>query len=391
MQKFGATYVHTVTGKIIKNGVITVDNQGVITDISSLKGKVPKQLDFYEGGHIVPGFINTHCHLELSHMKGLVDTGTGLIAFIGKVVTMRDFPQKQIDAAIIRAEKEMIRNGIVAVGDISNQVDTLAQKAKGNLRYYTFVELFDLLQGNVDKTMAQYQPVFDAIDLPKGHRKSYVPHAPYSVSDALFEKIQTLNPQNATVSIHNQELAAEDEFFEKKQGGFVDFYKGFGLSIKSFRKTGKKSIYKAMENLNPKSRTLFVHNTLTQKEEIQAAHKWSKNVFWATCPNANLYIENRLPNYQAFINEKARMTIGTDSLTSNWKLSILEEMKTIAKYNSYIPFETLLAWATINGARALGMQKELGSIEIGKKPGLNLLTQVIDNQLSEKTKVKKLI
>lgn len=391
MQKIGATYVHTITKGVVKNGIITLDEQGVITNISSHKGKIPKGVVFYKDGHIVPGFINTHCHLELSHMKGLVDTGTGLISFIGKVVTMRDFPQKKITASIAKAEKEMIRNGIVAVGDISNQVDTLAQKAKNNLRYYTFVELFDLLQGNVEATMAQYQPVYDAIDLPQGHRKSFVPHAPYSVSDGLFEKIKTLNPQNATISIHNQELAAEDDFFVNKKGGFLDFYKGFGLSIKGFKKTGKKSIYKAMENLNPKSRTLFVHNTLTQKEEIQAAHKWSKNVYWATCPNANLYIENSLPNYQTFIDEKAKMTIGTDSLTSNWKLSILEEMKTIAKYNSYINLETLLKWATINGARALGMQKDLGSIEVGKNPGLNLLTQVIDNQISEKTKVKKIV
>ncbi len=391
MQKFGASYVHTITGKVIKNGVVSVDSQGVIVDVASLKGSVPKDVKFYEGGHIVPGFINTHCHLELSHMKGLVDTGTGLINFIGKVVTMRDFPQKQIDAAIVRAEKEMIRNGIVAVGDISNQVDTLAQKAKGNLRYYTFVELFDLLQGNVEETMAQYKPVYEAIKLPKGHRKSYVPHAPYSVSDKLFEKIKTLNSQNATISIHNQELAAEDEFFIHKKGGFVDFYKGFGLSIKGFKQTGKKSIYKAMDYLDPKSRTLFVHNTLTQKEDIQAAQKWSKNVYWATCPNANLYIENRLPDYQAFLDKNAKMTIGTDSLTSNWKLSILDEMKTIAKYNSYIPMETLLKWATINGARALGMQKELGAIEVGKKPGLNLLTKVFDHRISDKTKLLKLV
>ncbi|HHB78003.1 MAG TPA: S-adenosylhomocysteine deaminase [Saprospiraceae bacterium] len=391
MQKFGASYVHTVTGEVIENGIITIDNQGVITNIKAAKTSIPKDVQFFEGGHIVPGFINTHCHLELSHMKGLVDTGTGLIAFISKVVTMRDFPKGQIKAAIARAEKEMIKNGIVAVGDISNQTDTLAQKAKGNLRYYTFVELFDLLQGNVDETLAQYQPVYEEINLPKGHRKSYVPHAPYSVSDPLFEKIKTLNPQNATVSIHNQELEAEDEFFLRKKGAFVDFYKGFGLSIKGFKKTGQKSIYKAIQHLNPKSRTLFVHNTLTQKEDIKAAQSWSKQVYWATCPNANLYIENRLPDYQAFIDEKAKMTIGTDSLTSNWGLSILAEMQTISKYNSYISFETLLKWATINGARALGMQKELGSIEVGKSPGLNLLTNIAEDRITEKTKVRKLV
>lgn len=64
------------------------------------------------------------------------------------------------------------------------------------------------------------------------------------------------------------------------------------------------------------------------------------------------------------------MTIGTDSLTSNWQLSVLEEMKTIAKYQSYVPFETLLQWATLNGAMALGMHDLLGSLEEGKSPGV---------------------
>ena len=116
-----------------------------------------------------------------------------------------------------------------------------------------------------------------------------------------------------------------------------------------------------------------MHNTLTKKEDVEAAHAWSEHVFWATCPNANLYIENQLPNYKIFMDADARMTIGTDSLTSNWHLSVLEEMKTISKYQSYIPFDILLQWATINGAQALGMDDKLGSLEAGKEPGLILI------------------
>ena len=70
----------------------------------------------------------------------------------------------------------------------------------------------------------------------------------------------------------------------------------------------------------------------------------------------------------------ARMTIGTDSLTSNWQLSIIEEMKTIQRFQSYVPLDILLKWATLNGAEALGFEDRLGSLEVGKTPGLALLS-----------------
>lgn len=128
-----------------------------------------------------------------------------------------------------------------------------------------------------------------------------------------------------------------------------------------------------MQHLNPAHRTLFVHNTLTTASDILSAQTWSPNTYWATCPNANLYIENRLPNYRAFLDTNARMTIGTNSLTSNWQLSVLEEMKTIARYQSYVPFSALLRWATLNGAQALGFDDTLGSLEVGKTPGVLLV------------------
>jgi cytosine/adenosine deaminase-related metal-dependent hydrolase len=171
----------------------------------------------------------------------------------------------------------------------------------------------------------------------------------------------------------------------------VDFYNAFGFSVEQLKPTGRPSIYYAMQHMNPACRTLFVHNTMTAAADIQAAQEWSDNVYWATCANANLYIENRLPNYKAFMDNGARMTIGTDSLTSNWQLSVLEEMKTIAKYQSYVPFETLLQWATLNGAEALGYEAELGSIEPGKAPGLNLLSIDESLKLEASTQVQRLV
>ncbi|RZV54353.1 MAG: S-adenosylhomocysteine deaminase, partial [Flavobacteriaceae bacterium] len=181
-----------------------------------------------------------------------------------------------------------------------------------------------------------------------------------------------------SISIHNQEMIPENHLFESKSGGMIGFYENFGISLDQFQPIGKSAIHWSLPKMNPKHRTLLVHNTQSKADDIAFAEAWSENIFWTTCPNANLYIENRLPNYKLFLDAGVTMTIGTDSLTSNWQLSIIEEIRTIQKYASYVALEDCLKWATYNGAKALGMEKHLGSIEIGKTPGIVAL----DNELN---------
>ncbi len=392
MRKFSADYIYPISSDPIKNGVVVTDDDGTILSVDQPGVHDATEVQQLKG-IIVPGFVNTHCHLELSHMIGQVDTGTKLIPFIKNVVAYREFPMEEILEAIEKADQYMQEQGIVAVGDISNKLDTAAQKDKSNIRYYTFVEMFDFLQESAtEQFTAQYREVYEGQSTAHGNQKSYVPHAPYSVSKNLFSIINDRNANSGiTVSIHNQETPPENELFLSKTGDFIDFYKDFKFPLDHFQATGQTAIHYAIENMNPKCRTLFVHNTLTTAADIEFAHQWSDQVYWATCANANLYIENRLPNYKAFIDQKAKMTIGTDSLTSNWQLSVLEEMKTIARYQSYVDLDTLLKWATLNGAEALGFEKDLGSIEKGKKPGLNLIDLKDDLKLSNESKVQRLI
>lgn len=392
MRKITADLILPVGLKPVRNGVIVIDNNGKVVKIGDRRKFDDAELEIYEGV-IVPGFVNTHCHLELSHMKAKVDTGKGLIPFITDVVTKRAASAAEIMAAVAATEAEMIQNGIVAVGDISNVTDTFAQKAAGNLRYYTFVEFFDFLQNpNATVEFEKFKAVFDALEVAEGSKKSLVPHAPYSVSQTLFQLLKEANGNNPmTVSIHNQELKAENDLFETKTGDFLKFYSSFGIDLSEFEATGQSAIHYALANMNPNLKTIFVHNTKSTFEDIKAAQAWGgENVYWATCPNANLYIENTLPDYRHFLDAEATVTIGTDSLTSNWQLCILEEMKTIAKFQSYIPFEILLRWATLNGAEALGFEDTLGSIEVGKTPGLNLLNLGKDLKLTATTTVQKL-
>lgn len=393
MQKFQADWVYPVSSAPLKNGIVITDDYGVVLSVE--EGSRQSSGDVQRlHGTIIPGFINTHCHLELSHMRGMLDTGTGLISFINDVVRKRNATPEVIAESIRAAEDEMIRNGIVAVGDISNVTDTFAQKQLGRLQYYTFIEMFDFLQEkDAQDCFNQYVKVYEALILPEGHRKSCVPHAPYSVSNSLFQLINSQNRTGAhTISIHNQEMEAENELFRSKSGGLPQFYAGFNISLGDFISTGRTSIYYALQNMDPAHRTLFVHNILTTSDELLDAHAWNAHTYWATNPNANLYIENRLPDYRIFIENNARVTIGTDSLASNWQLSILEEMKTIARYQSYVPFETMLRWATLNGAEALGFDDRFGSIEAGKRPGLNLLDfDPQSEKLHDDISVKRLI
>ena len=370
MKKFSADFIFDpIQGIYLENKVLVFNGDEFEAIVPSVEVD-NNDVDHFTG-ILTPGFINTHCHLELSHMKGIIPTGTGLLPFLQKVVSLREFPMEKILHAIEEQDEAMYNSGIVAVGDISNNTNTIYTKDKSKIKYFTFVEMFDFMNKIVtDNAIKQYTDVYDLFTNTNGNQKSMAPHAPYTVSKDLFRYIKSQNPENTSVSIHNQEVEDENQLFESGTGGFVPFFEGFGLPLDGFKPLSKSSIHYALAHMNPKNRNLFVHNTLTNKEDLTTALEWSDNTYWTTCANANLYIENSLPDYQLFDEKDAVMTIGTDSLSSNWQLSVWEEIKSIKKYNSYIDLPQLLQWATINGARALGFDNEIGSFEKGKKPGL---------------------
>lgn len=389
---FGADSIISCTGEVHRNACVVCDESGKILEIVSQKEVTDYQ---YFKGLIVPGFVNAHCHLELSHMKGLIPTGSGLIDFIAAVVTQRDFAQELIEEAIIRADREMYENGIVAVGDICNKVDTALTKANSRMKYCSFVELFDFLQdGQASNTLEIHKSVYSAMPATEGHKKFMVPHASYSVSPSLFKLINHFNEQ-AIISIHNQELQAENDLFLSKSGGFISFYQQLGIELSQFRPNGKTAIHYVLEHLRPEDNILFVHNTQTTRQEIQLANQRFPKSFWVSCPNANLYIENKLPDFRNFTSTNAKVCIGTDSLSSNWQLSILEELKTIKRYQSYLEDELLLIWACRNGAEALGFADKLGTIEAGKTPGLVHIELEVDEsgkfRLDQARRVSRII
>ena len=351
------------------NRVVVTTKDGNIVDIipASEAGEDIQELD----GLLCPGFINAHCHLELSHLKDAIPTETGLSEFVKQIVPKRAAAQKVIEAAIEAAENEMYNNGIVAVGDICNTADTIAAKTKGKIAYYNFVEIYGLDPLLATQKMNEgllLQAQYEAANL----KAVVIPHAPYSVPAALLKLLAKKYGSN-TVSIHNQETKAENDFFEKKIGSFVDMYARVGFYLYFFTPTKTTSLQSVLPYLKDAAKTIWVHNSFTTESDIKAVQAANTDAYWCLCPNANQYIENTMPPVQLLREQNANIVIGTDSYASNWSLNMLDELKKIQAHNSQIPLAEMLTWITSNGARALQMEGKLGSIEIGKKPGLVLI------------------
>jgi cytosine/adenosine deaminase-related metal-dependent hydrolase len=211
------------------------------------------------------------------------------------------------------------------------------------------------------------------------HRTSLVPHAPYSISPKTFELLNQLT-EKQIISIHNQEHPAEDELYKTGGGDYLRLFKIFGVDKSPFPVTGKSSIRSCLPHFNQGQTIFLIHNTYMPEEDIVFANEYAEEngltLIYCFCPNANLYIENTLPPIDLFLKHNCHLVLGTDSYSSNWQLSIAKEVGTISMMRPSQPAVTLsqvLKWATINGARALQWDHELGSFEQGKKPGVVLI------------------
>ena len=395
MPYFQADKIYTVSQEPIVNGLVHCSQDGKILqvlnfeDSQAIEASEIQQLK----GIIVPGFVNAHCHLELSHLHKQMPEHTGLIGFIKHLQQIRNQNLEQIEQAAIDWQQKMYDAGIVAVGDICNGTHSLKAKQHELLHYHNFIELFSF---NPNKAMESMQHglnllnQFNDIALTNKYFNSSIsPHAPYSTSLELIELIASASKNNSfPICIHNQESMDEHNLYLKANGAFIDMLNTFGINTTHWKKKPFGSMLTVANLLHVNSKMLWVHNTFTNATEISEAIKILPQSYFCLCPNANLFIENTLPDLNLFFEFKERVCLGTDSLASNHHLCILNEIQTIYKHAN-TDLNTLIQWATLNGAKALGFDAKLGSIELGKTPGLNLIST--DPQKKKVEFIKKLI
>ena len=386
---FSADYIVPVTLPPLKNGAVEVADNGVIVALHEANSPALAGRDMIRHpGMIVPGFVNAHCHLELSHMAGLVPKHTGLVPFLLQVMGGRPAEPVIIQKAMEAADEAMVANGIVVVGDHANNASSATVKARSSIYYHTFLETIGFEPELAEAKLKASQQLAEAFE---PSRVSLTAHAPYSVSDTLFALLDKQPKAAMPLSVHNQECAAENEFFRNKTGAFVEFYQTLGRDISGFSAKGTNSLQAYVSYIAKNSPLLLVHNSFTESEDIRFATANGREVTWCLCPNANLYIENTLPDVPLLMKQHQRIALGTDSLASNDRLCILAELQTLHARFSQLPFTETIKWATINGAKALSLASRYGSLEKGKQPGLNLLTHTSGLSITPQTTVRPLV
>lgn len=375
MRYLSATSIFSGKEYLPSNTVLVLSENNTITDIITNTQVDAGNIEFYDG-ILCPGFINTHCHLELSHLKNKIQQGTGIVDFGLEVIKQRNcIPEEEQIELMLEVDKLMQNEGIVAVGDISNTSLSISAKSKSKLFYHTFIELIALNPARANSVFNSGQELLN--EYKKNNLSaSLAPHAPYSASYELIKLITDLcSVSSSPTSIHNQESKAENDFFLTKTGDYLRLYQTLNLAIDFFYATNKSSLLSFIPNINKNTPTLLVHNTFSSMDDIRVAQQSHNHLYWCICSNANLYIEKSLPEITKFTEQNCKLTIGTDSLASNHSLSIINEINTILTHQPNTSLEVILKAATFNGAEFLGIDNIYGSFEIGKQPGVNLITQ----------------
>jgi cytosine/adenosine deaminase-related metal-dependent hydrolase len=395
MRFLSADIIFPVHDSPVHNGILVVDDNGVIQDLHTRESIDVSTVNVERyNGFLCPGFVNAHCHLELSWAKAKIEPHQGMDGFVKQLEMIRkDVSREQELLMIESAGMSMLNSGTVAVGDISNSDATAGFKEKSALLFHTFCEVYAS-----DPAKAKY--AFEKIavinqvfhSLKRNSSSSVTPHATYSVSSELFKLIMKAGGLAGIYSIHHQESEQENLFFKSGEGPIADRRQLFNPGIRKFKATGKRPLESIASDLDDQASILLVHNTFSEEQDVDFALGSFKNSAWCLCPNANLYIEHRLPLVNILRRKGCNILLGTDSLASNHSLLMLDEMKTLQEFFPEVPLCDVLSWATVNGAKFFGFH-HLGTFEKGKQPGVVLIENVdtIENKLLKDSCSKLLI
>lgn len=381
MRRIAAHYLIS-RGEIIPRPVITLNDEGCIISIDEWQRlDTLAQTEFYAGA-LCAGFVNAHSHIELSYLRGAIERGSGFAGFARQIGAVRgNFTLEEREQALRAADAAMWAQGVNAVADIANGATSMPMKAQSPIRYTTFGEVFGL--NSTLEPMAALKAEWPEVIL--------TPHSTYSLQEGLFRQtVEAEQKADAPLSIHFMESEAEAALY-RGEGSLNDWYERMGWRC-DFMNYGSPT-RRIIESVPATRRVLLVHNCYVGREDIeQLLGHFGDRVSWVVCPASNDFISGIKPPIDLLREMGCRICIGSDSLASNDRLSIIGEMK----YFMDIPLRELLTWATRNGAEALGLQAELGDVEVGRRSGIVLLEGITsDNEgelwLTEQTTSRRLV
>ena len=374
MRRIAAHYLIS-RGEVMPRPVVECDHEGRITRIEQWERLDNIASTEFYAGALTAGFVNAHCHLELSYLRGAIERGTGFGGFARAIGMVRgNYSIEERKRALAAASAHMWREGVEAVADIVNDDSSFEHKRQSPIRYRNFAELFGL---NTPAEAMDY--------LLAEQNTSLTPHSTYSLQSLTF----TTAAQSDTLSIHFMESPDEQDLY-RGTGSLAAWYSRMGWEC-DFLHYGSPAA-RLVGQIASDKKLLLVHCCCITDRDIELLNNhFSTPPTFVLCPQSNAYISGLRPPVELLLRHGAKVAIGTDSLASNNNLSIVEELKLLPE----LPLAQRIEWATMGGAEALGLSEEIGSLEVGKRPGIVLIEGIEERdgalQLSATARSRRLV
>ena len=334
-------------------------------------------------GAIVPGFVNAHCHVELSHLHKKFRKGTGMAGFIDQINELRDWAGREAKIKLVREWMDkMWEDGVSAMADISNDDSSFEVKKDHKMYTRTFLEVFGSEPHMCEGVMQDVTKLSEIAD-EAGIDAAPTPHSCYTMSPQLLSASAAAGLEKGYLSYHSQESQEEEDLLRYGSGAMYDNRKRSGMSTPPV--TGESSLKYFLDRLAEAApapyaqHILLVHNVCLEQEDIDAAGKVMKNLYWAICPLSNIFIHNALPPIPLMRKNGLAIALGTDSLSSNDDLDMVKEMYCLHSNFPEVPMAEILTWASLNGACFLSKDSVLGTLTPGKRPGLVRINEIDEN------------
>ena len=320
MKIISCKYIY-INGEYKKDTVVAFNKTiEKIAPLDELKTIYPEAKIIKISGNSVlyPGFINPHVHLEFSANSATLEYGS-FITWLNSVIKYREELIEKLDNNLIfNATKQMLKSGITTFGAISSFGAELKVCKSIKQRVVFFNEIIGSTPGAVDALFNDFKNrLQNSIEASNDKLIPAVAvHSPYSVHPILLrEVLKIAQEKNLITTAHFLESKAERDWLEKGEGEFLEFFKNFSNTTSPL--TTIEEFLDAFKNIP----TLFTHAVQATKEELELLNSQNHSVIH--CPRSN----RLLGCGRAKIEYANNLLLGTDGLSSNYSLSILDELK----------------------------------------------------------------
>ncbi|WP_345977130.1 metal-dependent hydrolase [Sulfurimonas sp. HSL3-7] len=324
-------------------------------------------IDVPEHALVMPGLINPHVHLEFSGNKDTLKYGSFLEWLYSVIEHRDDLIQNCDESCMKKACDDMLANGITTFGAISSYAMDLEVAANAKQKVVFFNEVIGSQATMADTLYDDFLARLESSQMVQ--REGFIPaiaiHSPYSVHPALIKRaLEHAKNHNLLTSAHYMESPAEKEWLESNSGDFQPFFKDF-LKQEYAVNTSKEFL-----DLFKEKTTLMTHVVQADDEELKQLSKDGHTVIH--CPISNRLLGNGTIDLEKLDQIGVPWVIGTDGLSSNYGLDLIEEMKIALFMHSSADLLSLAQRLIINATKesARALQLNTGEIAVGKEADL---------------------